>query len=58
MSNKIDIKEENIPAEKKVVGMQITTEVYEQLKAIADRDFMSISDLLRKIVILYLRENK
>ena len=57
MSN-IEIKEGTTPTEKKVVGMQVTAEVYEQLKTIAERDFMSISDLLRKIVILYLRENK
>ena len=54
----IEIREGTTPSEKKVVGMQVTAEIYEQLKAIAERDFMSISDLLRKIVILYLRENK
>ena len=48
-----EIKEETPVMEKKVIGMQVTVEVYEQLKAIAERDFMSISDVLRKIVILY-----
>ena len=54
----IEIKEESAIADKKVVGTQITVEVYEQLKEMAKNDFMSISDLLRKIIILYLRGNK
>lgn len=54
----IEIKEESTISEKKVVGTQIPVEVYEQLKKIAKEDFMSISDLLRKIIILYLRGDK
>lgn len=42
--------------DKKVVGTQITLTMYEQLKKDAENDFMSISDLLRKIIYLYYRD--
>ena len=52
---KIDIQESEVMTTKKVVGTQITAELYEKLKIESERDFMSISDLLRKIIILYYR---
>lgn len=53
--NDIEIKELSSITDKKVIGTQVPAEIYEQLKAIAKEDFMSISDLLRKIIVLYLR---
>lgn len=52
------IQESSVNQEKKVVGTQITNEQYNQLKAISEEEFMSISNLLRKIIILYLREQE
>ena len=52
----IEIKEKSNVTEKKVVGTQISQSMYDRLKAEADSDFMSISDLLRKIIFLYYRD--
>lgn len=52
----IEIKEKSNITEKKVVGTQIPQSMYDRLKAEADSDFMSISDLLRKIIFLYYRD--
>lgn len=49
----IEIKETAIISQKKVVGTQITADLYDKLKAEADEAFMSISDLLRKIIYMY-----
>lgn len=54
----IEIKETSNNTAKKVVGTQITAELYEQLKAEAEFEFMSVSDLLRKIIYLYYRDKK
>ena len=51
MEVKIEEKE-NVKI-KKVVGTQISQNMYEQLKNEAEEAFMSISDLLRKIIFLY-----
>lgn len=42
--------------EKKVVGTQVSLDTYTRIKDLAEKDFMSISDYLRKIIILHLRE--
>ncbi len=60
----IKIQENEKIAEKKVVGTQVSQKLYDQLKGEAESAFMSISDLLRKIIFLYYknieneRENK
>lgn len=54
----IEIKEEIKQEEKKIVGTQIKQSIYEKLKTEADKDFMSISDLLRKIIYLYYRNKE
>ena len=54
----IEIKEEIKQEEKKIVGTQIKQSIYEKLKEEADKDFMSISDLLRKIIYLYYRNKE
>lgn len=52
----MEIKEISNTTAKKVVGTQITAELYDKLKSEADVEFMSISDLLRKIIYLYYRD--
>lgn len=42
---------------KKVVGTQVPHELYMRLKQQADSDFMSVSDLLRKIIFNYFKED-
>lgn len=55
----IEIKENiTTTVTKKVVGTQISQQLYEQLKNEAESQFMSISDLLRKIIYLYYRDQK
>ena len=49
----IKIEEKEATKIKKVVGTQISQNMYEQLKNEAEEAFMSISDLLRKIIFLY-----
>lgn len=49
----IKITEKEVVASKKVVGTQVSQKLYDQLKAEADNAFMSISDLLRKMIFLY-----
>ena len=43
---------------KKVVGTQIPHSLYLKLKAEAEEEFMSISDLLRKIIFTYYKDRK
>ena len=43
---------------KKVVGTQIPHNLYLKLKEEADNEFMSISDLLRKIIFTYYKTRK
>lgn len=56
MEIKIQEKEKEKP--KKVVGTQVSHAMYDQLKMEADNAFMSISDLLRKIIFLYYKNEK
>ncbi len=49
---------ENLPPKKRVVGTQVSDEIYTQLKKEAQDEFMSMSDLLRKLIIIHLREKK
>lgn len=53
----IEIKETSgETTSKKVVGTQIPQNLYDRLKAESENDFMSVSDLLRKIIFLYYRD--
>jgi len=52
----IKIKETEKAVVKKVVGTQISQKMYDRLKDDADEAFMSISDLLRKIIFLYYKD--
>ena len=49
----IEIKETEKETIKKVVGTQISQDLFLQLKDEAEENFMSISDLLRKIIFIY-----
>lgn len=46
------------PPKKKVVGTQISAELYDKLKEEAQNEFMSVSDLLRKLIVTYFRERE
>ena len=52
----IKIQETEKQIAKKVVGTQISQTMYDQLKEEAEEAFMSISDLLRKIIFLYYKD--
>lgn len=52
----IKIKETEKTVVKKVVGTQISQKMYDRLKDDAEEAFMSISDLLRKIIFLYYKD--
>lgn len=58
----MDIKiTEELPVknnEKKVIGTQIPHDLYCKLKDDAENEFMSISDLLRKIIFTYYKNRK
>lgn len=54
----IKIKEVNKESIKKVIGTQISQELYDKLKEEADDNFMSVSDLLRKIIFMYYKDKK
>lgn len=43
---------------KKVVGTQVNQELFLKLKEEADENFMSVSDLLRKIIFIYYRDKE
>lgn len=53
MQIQIQESDANTNVTKKVIGTQISQDLYNQLKAEADDSFMSISDLLRKIIFNY-----
>lgn len=43
--------------DKKVVGTYINTDVYDYLKQLADDEFISVSDILRKIIYSYYKKH-
>ena len=54
----IEIKETEKETIKKVVETQISQDLFLQLKDEAEENFMSISDLLRKIIFIYYKNKK
>lgn len=54
----IEIKETECETTKKVVGTQINQELFLKLKEEAEENFMSVSDLLRKIIFIYYRDKE
>lgn len=53
----LELKESSTTSKKRVVGTQISENLYDRLKCDAEADFMSISDLLRKIIHHYYKNN-
>lgn len=53
----LEIKETVVKSEKKIVAVQIPYEVYENLKEEAEEDFISVSDVIRRIIIRHYRDN-
>ena len=53
----VEIKENTLKTEKKIVAVQLPYEVYEMLKKEAIEDFVSVSDVTRRIIIKHYREN-
>ena len=54
----VKIQEKVSRADKKVVAVQIPYEVYQKLKNEAEEDFISVSDVMRRIIIRYYRQLK
>lgn len=52
----LELKEITHQTVKKVIGTQVSEKVYLKLKAEAENSFMSISDLLRKIIFNYYKD--
>lgn len=57
MSTKIKIEEVDVKSEKKIVAVQLPYEIYEFLKQEAEEDFISVSDVTRRILVRHYREN-
>lgn len=53
----IEIEEVTKISDKKVVAVQVPYEVYQQLKNEAEEDFISVSDVIRRIIIRHYRDN-
>lgn len=53
----IKIEEASVRTEKKIVAVQLPYEIYEFLKKEAEEDFISISDVTRRILVRHYREN-
>lgn len=52
----IKIEEEIKTSQKKIIGTQVSLDIYEQLLKEAEENFMSISDILRKIIYTHCRQ--
>lgn len=53
----IKIEEASVKTEKKIVAVQLPYEIYEFLRKEAEEDFISISDVTRRILVRHYREN-
>ena len=54
----IEIREDAPRAEKKVVAVQLPYEVYQSLLNEAENDFISVSDVMRRIIIRHYRKGQ
>ena len=54
----IDIRETTQKSCKKVVAVQLPYEVYQSLLTEAENDFISVSDVMRRIIIRHYRDTK
>lgn len=53
----IKIEEASVKTEKKIVAVQLPYEIYEFLKREAEEDFISVSDVTRRILVRHYRDN-
>ena len=54
---KLNIEEKEIKTDKKIIGVQISYELYLKLKTMADERFISVSDLVRSYIFKCTRED-
>ena len=54
---KVEIKEIDSKTEKKIIAVQVPYEIYEKLKQEAEDDYISVSDVTRRIIIRHFRNN-
>ena len=57
MSTKVKIEEVSVKSDKKIVAVQLPYEIYEFLKQEAEEDFISVSDVTRRILVRHYRQN-
>ena len=57
MPTKIKIEETSVKTDKKIVAVQLPYEIYEFLKQEAEEDFISVSDVTRRILVRHYRDN-
>ena len=50
---KVEITGKTVTQEKKVVAVQIPFDIYEKLKATAEDELISVSDVMRRIIVKY-----
>lgn len=51
-------KESNTSSAKKIIGVQVTQDVYDALLRKSEEEWVSISDILRRLIKKYLKGGK
>lgn len=55
----IEIKEkETKKVSKKIIGVQVTDEIYDALQKKSEEEWLTISDIVRRLIRDYLKERK
>jgi uncharacterized protein YunC (DUF1805 family) len=58
MDVEIKEKEPNTPSAKKIIGVQVTQDVYDALLRRSEEEWVSVSDILRRLIKKYLKGGK
>ena len=58
MDVEIKEKEPNTASTKKIIGVQVTQDVYDALLRKSEEEWVSISDILRRLIKKYLKGGK
>lgn len=53
----INVKEQSNEIDKKIIGVQVPYQIYEQLKDLAMNRFISISDLIRSYIFKCIQDD-
>ena len=53
----INVKEQSKEIDKKIIGVQVPYQIYEQLKDLAMNRFISISDLIRSYIFKCIQDD-